>query len=34
MGMSCTDPAVQEKAAILQNAVVLYPHVLAFVHFM
>lgn len=32
--MSCTDTAVQEEATILQNAVVLYPHLLVFVHFM
>lgn len=34
MCMSCPDTTVQGEAPILQNAVVLYPHVLVFVHFM
>lgn len=34
MCMSCTDPTVEVEATILQNAVVLNPHFLVFVHFM
>lgn len=34
MCMCGADAAVQREAAVLQNAVVLHPHVLAFVHFM
>lgn len=31
--MSCTDPAVEGEAAVLQDAIVLNPCVLAFVQF-